>query len=186
MRKKANICKAEFDDYMDQGIDSYIEFVEMCGRGNLHYFSFVNLVCIFVQNPNAELLGSYKYWAQHLNSSVRMRKEGAINVFMTRTLKHNDNVFYDVSDVLGHSERPWVFDKECINYFLQAVGDSEANNISIYEFEKYIKNLTRTDVRVMIKGENSVLDDADLDFLMDLVLNSESYIKNLIVLAGQS
>lgn len=45
-----------------QTVEKLSDFLEFCGRGNLHNFSIENLVAIYTQKPSASLLGNYDTW----------------------------------------------------------------------------------------------------------------------------
>ena len=60
MRINPDLIYQKFCEYMDSDFGKYEQFTNMCARGNLYMFSFINLACIFMQKPDANHLHQYK------------------------------------------------------------------------------------------------------------------------------
>ncbi len=146
MRINPDLIYQKFCEYMDSDFGKYEQFTNMCARGNLYMFSFINLACIFMQKPNAALLSTYRSWREKCEN-IQLSYQTGIHVYYTRRLKYNDKVLYDISDIQGYEQKPWECSKEdheiAAGFYKQQGKD----------LKKIIKNLTRTYIRCKIKED---------------------------------
>ena len=146
MRINPDLIYQKFCEYMDSDFGKYEQFTNMCARGNLYMFSFINLACIFMQKPNAALLSTYRSWREKCEN-IQLSYQTGIHVYYTRRLKYNDKVLYDISDIQGYEQKPWECSKEdheiAAGFYKQQGKD----------LKKIIKNLTRTCIRCKIKED---------------------------------
>lgn len=146
MRINPDFIYQSFCEYMDSDFGKYEQFTNMCARGNLYMFSFVNLACIFMQKPNATLISTYRSWREK-SENLQLSYQTGIHVYYTRRLKYNDKVLYDISDIQGYEQKPWECSQE--DYALAArFYKQQGKNL-----KKIIKNLTRTYIRDKIKED---------------------------------
>jgi len=146
MRINPDLIYQKFWEYMDSDFGKYEQFTNMCARGNLYMFSFINLACIFMQKPNATLLSTYCSWREK-TGNMQLSYQAGIHVYYTRRLKYNDKVLYDISDVQGYEQKPWECseeDHEIAAGFYKQQGK---------DLKKIIKSLMRTYIRCKIKED---------------------------------
>lgn len=146
MRINPDLIYQKFCEYMDSDFGKYEQFTNMCARGNLYMFSFINLACIFMQKPDATLISTYRSWREK-SENIQLSYQTGIHVYYTRRLKYNDKVLYDISDIQGYEQKAWECSEEdheiAAGFYNQQKKD----------LKKIIKNLTRTYIRYKIKED---------------------------------
>jgi len=132
------------NDIVNGGFEKYLEFLAFTAKGNINRFHYENQILIYLQLPNAGILGSYEEWASF---GRKPKRRTGIHLFKDENV--SNNCVFDISDTYGVAYRQRAISKEELDY----INSTFENNKKSYK--ETVSQLTRTYVCDIIKLENS-------------------------------
>ena len=144
-------------EFQKNNFNYYLEFLKVCGRGNIHQFSPENQFLIYHQNKNVSLAADYNTWKKVKRNYVQGKKICIYPKNKSGLFKDYAEYVFDIADTYGKDiPHVWSIDNDVKTAYCSQY-DTDTN------FEESIKNLTRTYVRGKIELENNVtINDGDL------------------------